>query len=405
MCNWQIPLSDNWWIEDGKAWFCSEELCALFCMDLHSQTCEFVSQIPGCNIWSYGFYTYCIKYENMVFCIPKLGENIWIYNLESELWEKMKMANGCQMLFCARTYRKNDSMIWLLNSSGNVFEVNLKKRAAQNVYNILTCKNQLIGEYVRVGDRLYCVSGKCVYCIDVRNYSTITYEMPDVKMGLLTICYDGIDFWLSSLSNEIYVWNPKSGILKVIVDFSQWSGKNNIVGERCFLMEDHLYFDEIDELLHFTTSISAGKYIWYMPWLTNQIIYIDKRNYEIFSLDINGEAGTEANLRMDRTAKYLAAYILEDRYIGIYSYKSRKLFEIDTTALCVREKTYTLNEDFVLKATKAMVAYNEQKILNERVELEQRLFIMLLDKNESAERKNIKNIGRLIYQSIDRQSD
>lgn len=404
MCNWEFPRSDNWWLEGDKAWFCAAGLCALFCVDLNSQSCELLSQIPECDTLNYAAHTYCVKYGNRVFCLPNLGEDIWCYDLLNSVWERVEMINGHQMLFCPTTYKKNEGRLWILNSGGNIFEVNFERWSAKIRYHFTPCENQINGEYVLVNNRLYCVSGKCIYCFDVRNDCAIVYDVSEIKGGLLTICYDGVDFWLSGLCGEIYIWNPEKGIVNVITNFPEQFGVYNFDGENSSLINYDVCANDIGELLLFTTSISLGNYIWYIPWQSNQIIFIDKKSYKVFSLEVEEEVETNVSLKRDITAKYAVEYVLKERYIGLYSYKNRNLFEIDTVGLCVRKKNYepNLSEDYILSRARAMVVYNKRKVLYERSELEQWLFSMLLKEDYRDVKNNYQNIGRVIYQTLDR---
>lgn len=66
----EFPWSDNWWIEKSKALFCGGNIGALFCVDMNNEQCEFVMQIPECDIVNFRLFSYCIKYKNIIFCLP-----------------------------------------------------------------------------------------------------------------------------------------------------------------------------------------------------------------------------------------------------------------------------------------------------------------------------------------------
>ena len=108
------------------------------------------------------------------------------------------------------------------------------------------------------------------------------------------------------------------------------------------------YIDTKSALFEF--SIAIGKYVWFIPDRSNDIIFIDKETYKVFMLELEEEQETKESIDnhlMD--FKFLLQYIRENRYIGIYSLKNRIVFEIDTIDLCVKRTDYTRCLSYMLK--------------------------------------------------------
>lgn len=393
-------LSDNWWIEGEKAWFCAGKINALFCVDLNSQQCKFVAQIPVEHVKAPAVYSYCIKYGEIVFCLPSFGIYIWCYDLKRNDWDRIEIENEYQTLMCLLTCTQNDNQVWFLNAGGNIFGVNFQSRIVEQTYHIPPYKNEINGEYILQQNKLYCVSEKKIYCIDISTSNIITYDVDGVKTGLLTICYDGTNFWLSGLQKEIYVWNPERGVVKEITEFPKQLGIYKFDSDASFLIDYDLDSNNAEEVLLYTTSIPLGRYIWYIPWQANYIVYIDRENFEVSLLEVEEEQETKESLNREITAKYALEYIRENRYIGLYSYKNHGIFEIDTIELDVKRKHYRLCSDAILPIAQILNGCAGKGLFSESREYERLFYRESIQSNSVGTRKQFQNIGSSIYRTL-----
>ncbi len=401
MRNKGFPWSDNWWIEDDRAWFCAGEIAALFCVDMNNWQCEFVAQIPECSFNNFRLFSYCMKYRESILCLPNMGKCIWCYDLKTLQWEKIDVESDGQIFICSFFNSKSIDKIFFWNLEGEVFELNLVKRILEKKYSLTPKTNEEIGEYVLVGNELYCVLGKCVHCINIDNGKISSYVISDAKADLYTICFDGSNFWLSGFCKEIYVWNLEKGVVKIITEFPEWFGIYNFNGNQAALIDcDSFYAIEYP---FFYSSVSLGKYVWFIPMQTNEIIYIDKDTYDVFVLHIDEEKETWESLNRHRLAsKFLVEYIREERYIGLYSIKNKYVFEIDTVDLCVKDISYYLSDKTVLRILREATNYSNRKILKEYREMDRRLYSILLENNNESRENMPQNKGKLIYRALDR---
>lgn len=393
-----LPWSDNWWIEGNQAFFCTGEFRALFRVDMMSQQCELVSRIPENNFYSFRLNSYCIKRGNNIFCLPAIGKCIWYYDLGENTWEKIEVGNEYQMLISISTYQQDHGRIWLLEEEGGkIFEVDLECKNVENIYNIPQCDGELLGRCVWANNRLYGVCGKTVYCID--NAAVDIYEVLGVKAELHTICYDGVNFWLSGYYKEIYIWNPDQGIVKVITNFPDQFGLYYFRRDNKDLLDYHSFFS--GEIPFFYDSLSLGQYIWYIPAQANEIFYIDKESYEINVLEIEEEQETRESLMRlgSMNHKYLVEYIRGNRYIGLYSLKNRLVFEIDTVELCVKNKNYVLSDETIVKIGDEY--YKERGLLQEKSKADRMFYSALLVSDDEEKKDMFHSIGKHIYHTID----
>ena len=72
-------LSNNWWIEERKAWFVEGLSNILFCLNLDTNECEFLKSIPDENQSTLLLNPFCVKCGNSVVCLPGYGELIFGY--------------------------------------------------------------------------------------------------------------------------------------------------------------------------------------------------------------------------------------------------------------------------------------------------------------------------------------
>lgn len=394
----KFPWSDNWWIEDGRAWFCAGEISAIFCVDLNSGRCDLVAWIPECDIMDFRLYTSCIKENNFIFCIPNMAKYVWYYDVKKMDWGRIEVGNEKQLLMSMPAYDKRNNRIWLFeDAKGGVFEVSLEKKTREKKYQLPDNETMSFYESILVEDEIYCVSGYKVYCINSEGIHA--YEISDAKTELCTICYDGRNFWLSGHCKDIYVWNPNRGIVKVLEEFPQQFGFYHFERGKDPVVDCSSLF--CGDFPFYINSILLGKYIWYIPFRSNEIVYIDIDTYEIHLLEVEEEKETKESIANHILAhKYLLQYVYADRFIGIYSLKNGWIFEVDTVDLCVRKKNYRLSGGAILAIARADKSYYGQRLFRERRK-ESILFSALLDTNGEEQGEEFSNIGGFIYRTLD----
>lgn len=395
MCPW----SDNWWIEGDKAWFCGGQIGALFCVDMNTQQCKLIAWIPECNFLHFRVYSYCIKFSNKVFCLPSKGKCSWVYDIDKRTWQKLEIDNLDQVRVCLFTYEKSNRQVYLLDKTGELFEIDLEKLRIAKIWDFLPCTE--IPKYERIDNCLYCVRDKQIICLSRKGnvINHIAYEIPEVQSELSTVCYDGTNFWLSGYCKEIYIWNPEQGVIKVIKDFpSQFGFYNFCKGEEpvsdciSFLNGECTFFEE---------SILLGKYVWFIPSRSDDIIYIDKVTYEVFLLEIEGEKETKESIQNHlMNYKYILLYIYINRYIGLYSLRNRRFFEIDTVELCVKYRHYGLSEESIKSIGKFVANSNDEKIFSETKEMDRAVYSYLIKNDFNKESIVFQNIGEAIHKSV-----
>ncbi|MCM1120957.1 MAG: hypothetical protein NC416_00085 [Eubacterium sp.] len=398
-----FPWSDNWWKEGTIAWFCAGDYGALFSVDIGKQTCRLVSYIPECPVINFRMYPYCIKYKTKVFCLPSKGLNVWCYDLITQRWEKIVIANKertiCEM-FC---YNDNANEVWLREfESGRILGLNLERGEIDKEYRISMnncglCGEHIMGQHVLVENEIYVVNSNRIYRINPKTDEITTYPLVEVKAELFTICYDGLNFWLSGYCKEIYIWNVEKGIIKIVSQFPENFGlylynDNSLVDSESFFSNG---------LSFFGMSIPMKDHVWFIPAQANQILYMSKRDYSIQTFDVgvykyeNGHSeGKE-----EYVAEYTVQYVEKDRYIGMYSFKTRMSFEIDTVELCVRHYDFLFDNQTILQMGSKFC--NGRKVFMENNKnLEMEMFSMMLNYKKEESNNLDSRIGQSIYNKL-----
>lgn len=167
-----------------------------------------------------------------------------------------------------------------------------------------------------------------VYQFNIETKESMEHVLPGIEGKLNTLCYDGRKFWLGGNRREVYVWDKEKNVVETLRNFPEGFGVYDFSGD----MEEVLDREsDIYNAPAFIELRAIGRCVWFIPFHTNKIIYADIDSYIIRELEIPDEKETRESLQSHSMAsKYLLQYILEDRYLGLFSVKNNWIVEIDT---------------------------------------------------------------------------
>lgn len=329
----ELPGMCNWCIEERTGWFVAYSVNTLFQYNMETKILSAVSSIPTKKAGSFQ-NPLCIKYKNRIYCLPHYQNSIWYYDLVSGQWGEIVLCKdknieimACLLgkladnyYFFSITLKK----IWALNlKTGRItmsYDVNIEEQP-----DIYFCFDGIIVE-----DSIYLVlGGTFVYEYHLADHSQQKYELKDVEDTLYKIGYDGESFWLIGRKKDVYLWNKKSNTVQIltqypddfaIYDFTQKIRSNDFEGHG-------------KELFVFNNVYCLGDRVWLIPQSGNKIIYYDKCNGKMKGFDIQNEEESAETLDLNYrhiASKFFMMYVREERYLGIYSYQNKRMFEIDT---------------------------------------------------------------------------
>lgn len=334
--------SDNWWIEDGEAWFVGGDYTAIFRVNLYTKECCYIAEIPEKIPYAFRKYPRCVLCEKDLYCLPDIGNRIWIYHVDSQQFFEIPLDIPNEVRVGIYGFWKwKDSLFLYSNGLQRLIEVDLKNRSIKWMTAITDEKDKKVVSLIRIDSSLWGVSpdSNKVYEYQLDTGVKRRFALSEVQGSLRTICHDGKCFWLSGDRREIYIWNPHNGETKILDHLPDSFGIYNF-GEP---IEKFLDCKKMQyETPAFLYSVCVNDTVWFIPFLTNHILYGDKNTHEIKELWIDGEDDEYGCIDKRRMqAKYCLEYV-QDEFIGVYSYKNGIMYRIDTNKKEVVEDKYYL---------------------------------------------------------------
>lgn len=388
--------ADNWWIEERRAWFVEGINNILFCLNLDTNKCEFMACIPDENSDALLLNPFCVKCGKDIFCLPGCGEYIWIYDLESQQFSRISIDNPSRLQLTFDFWIYNDKIFAVSGELKKILEIDVETHEINNYYEVF--EESGWARSTMVDNIVYSVSitANKIYQFNLETKKTEKTLLAEITKKLYTICVDGEKFWMCGYGREIYVWERKEDRLITINDFPKDFGIYHFYQS---MQETQDILDcgrkEYD-LPTFLYSVLAGNYIWFIPFQTNRIIYINRESYELSVFEINEEKETKESLLLANRvlgSKYLLEYVKNNRYIGLYSVKNKRILEIDAKRLAYQWHDYYLDK-------KCQLQYGEKRknVYYEGDTLDRLIYNAKIGSiRETGQRVNKDTIGEKIY--------
>jgi len=394
--------SDNYWIddEDEKVWFLSGRLDILFCIDKRKAVIAPVAEMPNVGGILFRQHPRCMKYHDKIYCLPDMGEDIYRYSLNRYDWKKIPVSNPDSSRIAMYDFWIVDNLLYIVsNGLKKIIILDMEKEEIVGDYHIVTDNyNDKIVKSIKVGKYIYSISAIIpqVYKFDCEKKRIIIIDIPEIDDKLQTISFDGDNFWLSGHCKKIYIWNEMSDEVKILDDFPIGFGIYDFNNNQNELLDckSKQYNSPA-----FITSFFAGRYMWFIPFRTNKILYVDKGTLEINTYYIEDEIRTTQDFKVAvLDHMYLFEYI-DDRYFGIYSLKTEKIVEIDYLNLRDKIIEYSFDrkcDEVILNnfMIDGNIFYESDKIiLNDLMN-----YTLSYKKNE--QEKVFSKVGRNIYSIV-----
>lgn len=389
--NKEFLWGDRWSVEDNMAWCVAGNTNILFHINMETNYYNIVDVLPNFNK---GFRKNpnCIKCGNTIFCMPVYEECIWCYELTVGGFQKIMIKNPNHVSIMIHNFWKCGDVLWAVSIGLNqIIEINIKEKTVIGYYNI-TNQQETIAESIKTGDYIYILSalrGR-IYEFNIETKEMKENELSMIHSGLRTLTECGGKFWLSGRKKEIYIWEKEKNNFKILNSFPKGFGIYNFENK-----SDKLLDCESKEYGTFTflTSIPAGDYIWFIPFQTNQILYIDKITNEINAFEIQEEDEDIKSIKSrEMNCKYILQYIIKERYIGLYSLKNETILEIDAETMEIKRRGLIFND---INLEKVFPGW----IFRDSVKAESHFYKKMIEQN-NVNRKIKADRGAQIYDYI-----
>lgn len=409
--------SDNFWLENNQAWLISTKYNVIFSLDMHTNECNYIASIPDISRNMFRLNPRCIKSGENIICMPDKGDRIWIYNIEKHSFSSINIDNPNRVRLSIWYFWEYDNKVYAVSKGlKQILEINIVEKKVDNAYllkqeyeknrsnNISSIQSSLVyyeGDCyvgrilnsINVGSVIYSLTvDNFIYQFDMKTKEILYETLPDIGRKFYTFCYDGVKFWLSGWYKELYIWDGKTMI--ILDKFPQNFGGYNF-GKDTDQQVDMLSSEY--DLPTFEYLVAIGEKVWLIPCVANKILYVDRNNYMMQVFEIEEENETKESL-MDRddTAKYVLEYVKNNRYIGLYSFKNRRILEIDTKMLSYRWCNYSLSESCL-----RMCATKLGNVFKGKSEFEKQLYkTRIWSKSCNVTEKSMSNIGMQIHSEI-----
>lgn len=396
-----LPWSDSWCIDGNKAWCVDVEKNVLYCINLQLREFEFMKEIPEKSADTFRMNPNCIKYKDFVFCIPNIGNSIWIYQVKNSQFQQIKIHNPNSVrIGMVDFWQFDEKMYAVSNGLKQVFEINMEKQKIDNCYDLYNIADTWITKSVMVGKVIYsvCATASEIYLFDIETKDTLKYCIQNIEGGFETICFDGQNFWLSGCRKEIYVWNEGKDTVTILSDFPAHFGKYNIQSSKKEFLDCKTV--EFEEYVMFFQSVAIGQYIWFIPCLMNKLIYVDKNSFEIFAFEIENEDETrETFMSRKMNMKFRMEYVKERRYLGIFSSKNNCIIEIDALKNKYEKKYFGFNHSLIENMIQRYMDHGGI-YFKENDSLDRLVYTELLYMDMQREKISSVSAGYSIYQNI-----
>lgn len=207
--NYHYIWSDNWCLDGDKAWFMSGTMDVLFCLDRNTKETTWIDSIPLNNKATFRQHPRCLKWKDMIICLPDIGNDIKCYHLSDKLWMNIPVINPLNLRICCSNAWFVQSKLYIVSIGlRQIIELNLETESIDNYYNLSINNDDIISGSLMKDNCIYVVgvSPAVIYKFNCIEKNIKIYDISEIKDQIQTICYDGEKFWLSGKLKKICIW-------------------------------------------------------------------------------------------------------------------------------------------------------------------------------------------------------
>ena len=322
--------------EGDQIWMTGATCNALFYLDFNTKMYEFISAFPNIPVMGYRSNLVCTKIEDELFFFPDRGECIWIYHTVSKTFSKIVLNNPeKKRILIGMIFYCNHCIYAFSSGLEQIIEISVSKKEVIATYSIseyiqgagITGITGISSEGCVVDQSIYfTIPEKNLVCeFSAKTKTILSFPLSEDIMPQ-TICYDGKNFWMTGKTKEIIRWNREEK--KVLSVYRLPAGAG------WFENKDGNFLENIEDKYcpapMFRWSVKVKDRIWFIPYIANKMIYIDKNTCEIGVCDIVDEYEDEKSWNRIDKVKYSFECMIQERFIFLYSYKNRRYLLVDT---------------------------------------------------------------------------
>lgn len=344
-----FPEMWNWSIGDGEGWFVEYRMNILCRYDMQNKIISIVSAIPT-NIMQPFQNPWCIKYGNLVYCIPEYGNCIWCYNILFSEWRVISVVTNQENSIMAVSLGRYREIYYFYSINfGCIYGLELK---TGKIYSYCINMKDEICIYtggVLVGDSAYFIFEGNIICeFDLNIHKEIRYDLTHIDDEVCEIGSDGRLFFLTGKKKKVYIWDKRSNEVDIIDElpgsfaiYDFWE-KREVID-----CNDIKKSSDV-----FSAIIYVSNKVWLIPKTGSQILYYDQSDRKINKFNIQDEDESEETLDLHfrlMAIKFYLLYVRKQRFLGIYSYKNKCVLEIDSVNMSYKRLDFLIDKCSLLK--------------------------------------------------------
>lgn len=325
------------YVEDGDIWFVAEKYPFIFQICMEDWTVKNVITVKGKRWMNTELYWDLVKVENRIILLPINHNKIVIYHIDTNEFNYIALDKAASM--CMWSYKEGEYLY--LISRAEIVVLDILQEKISEYISIPYEGDIIIGKvFGREGHILipliyrnqiidFCITDKSFSCLDIK------YDTNGYIAGL----FDGSDVWMAGCNGSIVKWNYVSGECVLYDELPEGFRSFNYEENRDFVPWKQGWAEGIC-LKYWYYCFIVGDKIWFIPLLSDSLLYIDRQSNIMCQYKFENEEETGLGEKNFRSVKFLFMGIYRNRYIKIYSVKREVIYSIDAEMLVHTEENF-----------------------------------------------------------------
>lgn len=333
------------YMENEDIWFVGQKYPLIFQANIGDCKIKKVIRIEGEKLAQPKRYWKLVKVQNKIVLLPLKHDKIVIFNIDNQEF----------------------SFVYLDKPVLDIMSYVIQNRMLYLIFGLeiicLDVKDEKIEEYISIPYKVD-ISSAVSLLVEGHILIPLIYEdqLLDFNIadkhfsrldlnckanGFVAGVVDGQDVWLAGCNGNIVKWNWGSGQCISYNKLPEQFGSFDYDMNGKFLPWKTGWHETGWQgccFKYWYDSFMIDDKVWFIPFLSDSLIYIDKRTNELKSYTFMDEGETELTMRNHRTIKFLFIGIEKNRYIKLYSVKRDLIYSIDVKTLNYVEETFNTDQ-------------------------------------------------------------
>ena len=387
--------NDQMYIDGSKAWFVDRNTNELMTMDIDTGKCTYKVQIPITAEDAFRCNPFIYVYEQKVFLLPNYGRKVWLFDAEEEKLYEIEVINKDKVAIqTSAKWVYNKRLYFVSRGLRKLVVIDILTKKVEKYVDVFDTIEIFSYGFERVENIVYLASRTTNIILEYNLESEVVkyYNIPCIRNGLGTICFDGKVFWLSGCEKKICKWNKEDNTVTTFEnfpdDFCVYDRTN--IPVRTYNEKDVMPFPI------FLNSILLKNKILFIPWNIPQV-YVQK----LICMNLQDNTMTSVKITdNERCAMYTYEYIRNNVLVGVLSSENTHITEINIESLDKMQREMYIDE-------KCLECKHENELIlqshyNELVESDIKYLISKTITNYKYNEYKEDNIGKQIFQRTSR---